>query len=205
VSFKGRTKQEIVVEFRHEEILEAARKSFAEKGFRETSVEEIARRAGLAKGTIYLYYSSKQALYAAALKDGLASLGRRMENEVAAGSTIEEKIRAFISAKLTYFEEHRDFFRIYLAEFGNALAHPLWIHDDLRLSQSKQIQLLTSALEEAVASRRLRRLRPEAVALAIMNMTRGAVASRLLGLSKAAIEEDIDLLFELTWKGLAGK
>ncbi len=202
---RGKTKHEVVAEFRHEEILEAARNAFAKGGFHDTSVEEIARRAGLAKGTIYLYYPSKEALYLAALKDGIASLCRRLEAAMAAGSTVEEKVRAFISTRLTYFEEHRELFRLYCAEFGNAAARPLWDHRDLRLLHERQIGLLTAVLERAVASRRIRRLRPEAVAFAVMNMTRGTVAARLLGLSSAGIEEEVDLLFDLTWKGLAGR
>ncbi|MFH2076862.1 MAG: helix-turn-helix domain-containing protein, partial [Pseudomonadota bacterium] len=50
-------------ESRKNAILKAARKLFFEKGFRSVTVESIARKADLSKGSIYLYYSSKEEIY----------------------------------------------------------------------------------------------------------------------------------------------
>src|ERR1700740_630418 len=47
------------------EILDAALACFSEKGFAATRMEDIARRAGISKGTIYLYFDSKQAVFKA--------------------------------------------------------------------------------------------------------------------------------------------
>jgi AcrR family transcriptional regulator len=55
---------------RTEEILAAAQLEFSANGFDATTMASIAARAGIAKGTIYLYYPNKQALFDA-LKDGL--------------------------------------------------------------------------------------------------------------------------------------
>lgn len=49
-------------EARPDEVLDAALELFVEKGFAATRVEDVARRAGLSKGAIYLYFSSKEAL-----------------------------------------------------------------------------------------------------------------------------------------------
>jgi AcrR family transcriptional regulator len=124
VPLKGKTKRDVVCEFRNAEILEAARKVFAQKGFSEASVGDIAQQAGLAKGTLYLYYRSKHALYWAALQAGLVELSRNLKLRVEAEPAIADKIRTFIETKLLYFEENRDFFKIYYAEFANAITHP---------------------------------------------------------------------------------
>lgn len=50
------------------ELLDAAFREFAEKGFRGTRLEDVAARAGVVKGTIYLYYGSKQELFEAAVR-----------------------------------------------------------------------------------------------------------------------------------------
>lgn len=50
------------------EILDAAFQEFAEKGFRATRLEDVAARAGVVKGTIYLYYDNKTALFEAAVR-----------------------------------------------------------------------------------------------------------------------------------------
>lgn len=60
-------------EARPQEILDAALSQFAEKGFAATRLEEIAARAGVSKGTIYLYFESKEAVFKALVQEKLAS------------------------------------------------------------------------------------------------------------------------------------
>jgi AcrR family transcriptional regulator len=56
---------EIAKAARREEILDAARRVFAERGFRGTTIADIAEAAGIALGTVYLYFPSKDDLFAA--------------------------------------------------------------------------------------------------------------------------------------------
>src|SRR5437016_10730357 len=50
---------------RPSEILDAAKSEFVERGFAAARLEDIARRAGVTKGTVYLYFESKEALFKA--------------------------------------------------------------------------------------------------------------------------------------------
>ncbi len=54
---------------RPEEILQAALEVFTDRGFAATKLEDVARRAGVTKGTIYLYYESKEALFMALVRE----------------------------------------------------------------------------------------------------------------------------------------
>jgi AcrR family transcriptional regulator len=65
-------------EARPQELLEAALALFVERGFAATRLEEIATRAGVSKGTLYLYFSSKEDLFKAVVRHTLAA-------EIAAG------------------------------------------------------------------------------------------------------------------------
>src|SRR5262249_40777891 len=112
----GKTKQEVLSEFRSSEILEAARKVFAMKGFDQATVEEIAETAEVAKGTVYLYFPSKRSIYLAALRQGVEALYERTKEEMAKANSAQQKLRVFIEARLRYFDENRDFFRIYYSE-----------------------------------------------------------------------------------------
>lgn len=60
-------------EERAPEILDAALRCFSEKGFAATRMEEIARRAGISKGTIYLYFESKEAVFKALAQQMVAA------------------------------------------------------------------------------------------------------------------------------------
>jgi len=203
VPLKGKTKRDVVFEFRNAEILEAARKVFAQKGFSDASVEDIAQEAGLAKGTLYLYYPSKHAIYWAALQNGLIDLSHKLKLCVEAEATIAAKIRTFIETKLLYFEENRDFFKIYYAEFGNAITQPAFFNKDFKEFYLGQLGILKAALEEGIKQKSIRPLRIDVAASAIFDITRGVITQRLLGWSNTDLHEDIELLFELAWKGLA--
>ena len=70
-------------EARPAEIIEAGLLEFAENGFAGTKLEDVARRAGIVKGTIYRYFDSKDALFEAALKARLAPFIDEVEQLVA--------------------------------------------------------------------------------------------------------------------------
>ena len=78
-------------EARPGELLDAALDLFVEKGFAATKVEEVARRAGVSKGTLFLYFSSKEELFKAVVRKNIA--GRfaewNAEFEVFEGSTAD--------------------------------------------------------------------------------------------------------------------
>jgi AcrR family transcriptional regulator len=58
-------------EARPSELLEAALHLFVEKGFAATRLEDVAARAGVSKGTLYLYYENKEALFKAVIQEGI--------------------------------------------------------------------------------------------------------------------------------------
>ncbi len=61
-------------ETRPQELLDAALELFVEKGFAATRSEEVAQRAGVSKGTLYLYYPSKEELFKAVVRHNLVNL-----------------------------------------------------------------------------------------------------------------------------------
>jgi AcrR family transcriptional regulator len=198
----GKTKQEVLTEFRTAEILEAARRVFAERGFHEATVDGIAEAAGVAKGTVYLYYHSKREIYWAALKHGIGVLHRDLEKEMGGERTVSGKIHAFIATKMRFIEQHRDFFKIYYSEFGNAFAHPTQVHEEFRELYNRQARLLEIALQEGIRQKTIRNLRRSATAAVISDITRGAITQRLLGWSNADVEDEIEFIFDLVWKGI---
>ena len=66
-------KRERRKEARPGELLEAALDLFVEKGFTATRVEEVAARAGVSKGTLFLYFPSKEDLFKAVVRENISS------------------------------------------------------------------------------------------------------------------------------------
>src|SRR5438094_10675574 len=198
-----KTKKDVVTEFRTSGILEAARRVFAEKGFHEATVDDIAEAAGVAKGTVYLYYESKRDIYFAALKFGIVQMYSALDEKLKTVSAPEEKLRAVIAVKLAYFDDNRDFFKIYYSELGNICTHPGTIDSDLKALYLEQAKVVESILKEGARKRVLRAVRTEQTAFAISDVIRGVVTQRVLGWSKSKISQDVEFIFDLIWKGIA--
>jgi AcrR family transcriptional regulator len=195
----------VITEFRTTEILEAARKVFAEKGFHEATVDDIAGVAGLAKGTVYLYYRSKQDIYLAALKLGVARMSALMLEAVRCAATSEQKLRALIAAKLAYCDENRDFFKIYYSEIGRISMHPGAIDNECQALYFEQVRLVENILKEGTKSKALRHLRTHETAFVITDLIRGVATQRVLGWSKSKSSHDVDFIFDFIWKGIAAQ
>ena len=86
------TKAHVVTDFRRSQILEAARVTVARHGLARTTVDQIARAAKVAKGTIYLYYRSKDAIVQDALDEGLAALEAATVPAIEGAGTVEQKL-----------------------------------------------------------------------------------------------------------------
>jgi AcrR family transcriptional regulator len=67
---------------RREAILKVAARLFAEKGYNETSMAEVARTSGVAQGTIFYHFKNKEELFLAVLDDFRASVTREFENHL---------------------------------------------------------------------------------------------------------------------------
>jgi len=70
-------------EARPAELLAAALELFVERGYAATRLEDVARRAGVSKGTVYLYFPGKEDLFKAVVREGLVPLLERGEKVVA--------------------------------------------------------------------------------------------------------------------------
>lgn len=93
---------------KRERILRAAIKVFARKGFYATRVSEIAKAAGVADGTIYLYFENKDDVLISIFEDRITKLIEFLRAEIAKATTVEEKVRIVVELQLGLLEEQRD-------------------------------------------------------------------------------------------------
>lgn len=96
---------------RREEILAAARRVFAARGFRGTTIADIAEDAGIALGTIYLYYASKDDVFAA-LNEQLNALIVSAMTDVPAAVSLEETVRRRVDNVFEACAGNRDLVRL---------------------------------------------------------------------------------------------
>jgi AcrR family transcriptional regulator len=87
-------------EDRPQEITQAALEAFTEKGYAATRVEEVARRAGVSKGLMYLYFKTKEELFKAVVKSVVI---RRMDQLIGNIETTDLSSEDFIRGPLSSF------------------------------------------------------------------------------------------------------
>ena len=110
------TKKEIVTAFRTREILAAARKLLEQRGPEAMTMGEIAAAAGVAKGTLYLYFQSKDDLIQALIAQVGENILHDVEASLVAPGTPPEKLIRMVSVLLEYLNRDRLLFPIYARE-----------------------------------------------------------------------------------------
>ncbi len=193
-----KTKQQVVSEFRRTAIVDAARTVFARKGFARGIMDEIAREAGMAKGTVYLYFRSKKEIYGAVLNRDMEFLKKSMLERIDAEKNLKDKIRAFTLARIENAETKKKFFQIMDTESGSLSVTRSQYRDWLR----EPVLRMASAIEDASLRGEIRSVPSEKVAWIIADMTRGTVQRRLLGQSDGRPTEDSEFLLSLIWAAL---
>ncbi|MCH7612773.1 MAG: TetR/AcrR family transcriptional regulator [Candidatus Marinimicrobia bacterium] len=104
---KKREKQQ-----RRADIMEAAKDVFFSKGLMSATMDEIAERAELSKGTLYLYFQSKEELYLSLLDEGDRIFLTMMRKELLPTLSAEELIRKTASVYYKFYQQYPDYFNI---------------------------------------------------------------------------------------------
>jgi AcrR family transcriptional regulator len=193
-----KSRQQVLSEFRSAEILNAARIVFARQGFERGMIEDIARQAGIAKGTVYLYFRSKAEIYKALLVHDMKELKRETMQRINAAPTLREKLYAFALTRMEHAHVRREFFRVMDSEQRNLSMTRSQYRDFLY----EPVQCLTTAIAEAAEKGDIRALPAEKVAWMLANAVRGEIQRRLLGASESSIAEDAVFLTEFFWSAL---
>ncbi|HXI11081.1 MAG TPA: TetR/AcrR family transcriptional regulator [Thermoanaerobaculia bacterium] len=196
---KIKTKEEAVEQFRITSIQEAAMKVIARKGYELATMNAIAEEAGVAKGTIYLYFESREDLLKKTGESAFGELNGLVTAAIDSHPDLEGRLGAVVRANLGFFEENREFFRIYLAfadracEFQKRAHHPLY---------RDYLQTLTRLLEDAIVRNEARKVEPHRAAVLIGAMLRGMVLQRLADREKTDLDADVEFIVSVLLNGL---
>jgi len=103
-------------EFRKQMILAAAKELFFEHGYEKTSMDAIAQKVGLAKGTLYLYFSNKDELYISLLIEGIKLLKQKMLQKIRENENYEDKfIQTLVMSFYEFSIEQPQFFSLMMS------------------------------------------------------------------------------------------
>jgi TetR/AcrR family transcriptional regulator, fatty acid metabolism regulator protein len=101
---------------KYQRILDAAILVFAEQGFFQSTIAQIAKEAGVADGTIYLYFKNKDDILVQFYQYKTRQIFERFREAVSKPATAEEKLRCLIRVHLQEFQKDRNMAIVYQAE-----------------------------------------------------------------------------------------
>ncbi|GAA3067351.1 AcrR family transcriptional regulator [Streptomyces olivoverticillatus] len=134
-------------------LFEAAVTLIAEQGFSSTTVDEIAERAGVAKGTVYYNFASKTVLFEELLRHGIElltdSLQRAADETAERGGSRIDALDAMVRAGLDFISRYPALTQLYVAELWRT--NRAWQSTLMQVRQ-KAIAVIESVLHEAVTT-----------------------------------------------------
>jgi TetR/AcrR family fatty acid metabolism transcriptional regulator len=182
-------------------ILCAARAVFSRKGYAEAAVDDVAEEAHIAKGTLYLYFKSKEELYLAALVSDLQNMSTEARRDMEAAETFREKLKAFLRVRLEYCKSRQDFLRIYLAEYGSMFVKAP-VNREMSQLFRENMRYVAKVVEQARNRGEIRTESAGAAAGAIFDISRGLMERRLLGWKEFRPHDEIEFAVELLLAGI---
>lgn len=120
------TWKEKKIEQREAEILSVARRMFAQQGFRETNLNDVAREVGIARGTIYLHFPTKEELLRAIVDHGEDHLLQSMKRAIEDMAEPVEQLRAVLVEYLKIHKDYEDMIRILSPELKGLVTSRLY-------------------------------------------------------------------------------
>ena len=199
-----KSKEEVVQAFRIQSIQDATMRVIARKGMSAATMQEIAEEAGVAKGTIYLYFRDRDELVEKTFESAMKQLMAQIDAALDLDVPFEETIRAVMNAHLSFFGDNREFFRLYLSmrmpegPMVRQRRQKQQCAPQFRARAEKFAKTLAAAMDRG----ELRRADPYKLALFIIEGSAAVILERLTEDAPPDPEQDVDLLVGLILDGI---
>ena len=187
---------------RRQKVLDAALRVFAERGYSETAIDEVARASETSKGGLYFHFPSKQALFLALLDEASDALLGRVETAMAAETDPLRRGDVALREVLHVFGNHRLLARLLLVE---ALGAGSEFVARLNALHAAFAALIAGCLDEAVAAGQIPPCDTSVVAHAWYGAVNQTVLRWLLTGEPHQLEETYPTLRALLLHGVRGR
>ena len=186
---------------RRQGILDAALDVFADSGFHETSLDDVALRAGVSKALIYEHFTSKQALFDALLETYVGELMGRVLESVSFATEAEDRLLAGLDGFFAFVEERRGAWRLLIRHSAEA---------GVTSTFERMYEELADSIGSLMAEEMPASASPEGIDF---NLAVAAMARQLLGSIRAMAdwwdenrqitrEQILAMVMEFAWLGM---
>jgi AcrR family transcriptional regulator len=196
------TKKEVVAAFRTREILAAARRLMEQKGADALIMDEIAQAAGVAKGTIYLYFQSKDELIQALLSQVGEAIALDLEGILAKPEPPSEKLRLVVNLLVNYVDRESALFPVYLRELVRSKSGRETTLSSLQELEERNVALITQVFAEGIAAKQFVPADPRLLTFLLKGLVRAVGYYQMTRDQKDIIQEALPVVLTLLFSGI---
>jgi AcrR family transcriptional regulator len=179
-------------------ILSAALEVFSLKGFHGATVDEIAERAGLGKGTVYRHFQSKQGLFSELIRSKVAELEQEVSGAIDQQADVLEVIETYLRVYFAFFDRNRNLYKVLIQEqsdFG-AEVKALYIGNIL-----KKVPLLKRKIYRGAKNGRLKQTDFHTVFYGVMGFIDGVMQKWLASDGEYSLVDEIPAVLQIIFYG----
>lgn len=149
---------------RKKEILAAAANLFARKGYRETTLEDIAAEAEFGIGTLYNYFASKEDIFKSILKQQFEEGIERISEYEATTGTFKEFMLEYVSGQFNYLQQNMNGIKLVIAFYTSMYDHPISKNDpELTALQNRHDQIMNRRIEKGINDKEIKAYSPDMI------------------------------------------
>ena len=157
---------------KRERIVESALKLFANESYQAVTMDRVAEAAGVAKGTLYLYFQSKEDLYLGILTDCMESMVLDYQASVDANADVKVRLRHAVTMTVEFYDRRRDLLRLMMTEEPRMPEARNRIRDEWR---DRGVKFFNSLIEEGIQTGTFRAVDSLMATYAIMGSIRSVM------------------------------
>ena len=155
-----------------EDIIKVAAKLFSQKSFHDVKMDEIAEELSIAKGTIYLYFKSKEKLYLEILEESYEAIEAILENEIAIDEPSPVKLKKVLGIIFSFYKRNLDVLKILSRDETHLIKEHFEFTEHWRLRRLKFYEII---LEKGIREGSFIVQNPKLTALIIFGLVRSVM------------------------------
>lgn len=182
------SKKRVTKTNRKQEIIKAAAILFSKKSYHDVTVDQIAEQVGVAKGTIYLYFESKENLYLGILEATFKTIESILEKEIAKKDPAPEKLKKMLTLVFQFYFQNLDVLRILTRDETRLIREHFEFTEHWR---RRRIKLYRKILEKGIKEGSFRPANTELMALIIFGLVGSVMSFYPTDMTAGEIAEEV--------------
>jgi AcrR family transcriptional regulator len=185
---------------KREKILKASVLVFSQKGFHQAGMDEIAKKAGVAKGTLYYNFSSKSKLFATTVTEGMEEIISQVEKELESDLPFKEHFGKLIRSNFLLYLKYRDLSKIVFNELTSGVGSD--VLEEIEKVRLRYIDFISDLLRQGQERGYLKKVDTRLAAVGIIGFLDSLCNHYLKNDGMLDRERLIDTMFTILSAGL---